>query len=199
MTTHQGRYKRRYDLALVKKGPGAKQLLDAKPGDEFTFDGQKLVDGDYSLALPKTLVEAQNIGTNANFWVLWFSTSTYPHWVERMIYNSHERSGILECWELKVSDSATAQEKAEHEDAGSTMELPVSGLWVMCLGFAAFGLLGYYLASGGYGVASMLMLFWAGVPSFAIMAIYKQDRDRFNRALDVIRSLDLRREPATSN
>jgi hypothetical protein len=192
MTTHEEQnYKRKLALASINKGPGTKALLAAKPGDSFTFDGDKLCEGEYSLGIPRSLVEIQPLGGH-NF-VLWLSENGYPRWVERVAYNGHSRSGLSELWERQLSPNATAQEKADHEDAGSTMLLPVSALWFVAIMFGLLGWVGFHFGSPSNPLAGMLMLFWLGAPSFAAMAIWKQDRDRFNRALDVINALDLRR------
>lgn len=197
MASHEEQnYKRKYPLANVDKGPGTNALLAAKPGVCFTFGGTKLVEGEYYLGIPRSLVEIQHLGGH-NF-VLWLYKNGYPRWVERMVYNGHSRSGLSETWERQLSPSATAEEKAEHEDAGSTSMLPVSALWFMSAAFGVLFCIGLYILWSGEksGVAGFFafigMLFGIGMVEFAGMAIWKWDRDQFNRALDKINALDLR-------
>lgn len=192
MTTHEEQdHKRKYPLANIDKGPGTKALLAAKPGDSFTFDGTKLVEGEYYLGIPRSFVEIQHLGGH-NF-VLWLWTNGYPRWVERMVYNGHNRSGLSETWERQLAPDATAEEKAEHEDAGSTMMLPTSALWFLTVVFGVLAWIGWeFRNDSAWG---LLMIFGLGAVEFAGMAMWKWDRDRFNRALDVINALDLRRPP----
>src|SRR3989344_5772759 len=139
MTIHEEQnYKRKYPLANIEKCPCTNALLVAKAGDTFPFYGTKLVEGEYySLGIPRSPVEIQRLGGH-NF-VLWFQHYYgYPRWVERMVYNGHSRSGLSETWERQLSLNATAEEKAEHEDVGSTLAFGTSFLWTMS---AAFGVL----------------------------------------------------------
>ena len=202
MTSHEEQdYKYKYPLADINKGPGTNALLAAKVGDSFTFDGTKLVDGEYySFGILRLPVEIQHLGDH-NF-VLWFPHYYgYPRWVERMVYNGHSRLGLSETWERQLSPTATAEEKAEHEDAGSTLMMPVPLLWYMSAVFGLLFGLGVYILStgersGAAGFFVFIGLFSSiGMVEFAGMAIWKWNRDGFWRALDVINSLDLRRLP----
>jgi hypothetical protein len=191
MATHEGLYEVKYPLANIDNGPGTASLEKAKLGDQFTFDGEKLVDGEYYLTLPKTLAEINRIDTH--HWVLWFRTSSYPIRVERMVYDSHLRFGALEAWEKILPPRATAEDKADHADAGSTLMLPVPALWWLAIVFGVLTWIGWeYRMDSAWGV---LMIFGMGAVEFAGMALYKWDRDRFWRALDTINALDLRRPP----
>ena len=105
MTSHEEQdYKYKYPLADINKGPGTNALLAAKVGDSFTFDGTKLVDGEYySFGILRLPVEIQHLGDH-NF-VLWFPHYYgYPRWVERMVYNGHSRLGLSETWERQLRD-----------------------------------------------------------------------------------------------
>lgn len=197
MTSHEGQYKSGYPLAKISKGPGTKALQDAKPGDVFSFDGRKLVEGEYYLPISKKLLEAHHLDLDSHTWVLWFSTANYPHWVERMVYNSHNRSGLLEMWEKKLSPHATAEERAEHADAGTTMEMPVWMLWYMSVVSGLLAWAGWHFGTSD-NLWGLLIIFALASVEFAGMAIWKWERDGFWRALDMINALDLRRPPNDS-
>lgn len=200
MTTHEEQnYTRKHSLANIDKGPGTNALLAAKEGDTFIFDGTKLVEGDYYFSVPRSLVEIQHIGGH-NF-ILWLYDNGYPRWVERMVYNGHNRSGFSETWECQLSPNATAKEKAEHADAGSNLMMPVSVLWFLSAVSGILFCIGLHILQGKErsGMAEFFALIgmFSGISmvEFAGMAIWKWDRDQFWRALDVINSLDLRHPP----
>ncbi len=107
---------------------------------------------------------------------------------------------MAELWELKMAEinwNMTAEEKAACEDRGSIMELTTVGeILSMSLVTCALGLYAYFWHSSLGPVLTIIfaLLGFLGV-EFFLMAIYKWERDKYWRAIDVLKALDLRHSP----
>jgi len=203
MTSHEEHFRRHSSLAHINQGPGTKKLENLKPGDRVKFSGGKVPTfDDYYLGIDASPKEIRRLDEHT--WVLWFPHRFgYPRWAERVLYDSYSRAGLSDLWEKQLSPSATAEEKAEHADAGTiaaTLKTPGDQwMWGGMLAFtgAVLALPGWFINDTGLGAFMVFcgagLLFYGAM--FGFMAECTRDRNSFWRALDKINELDLRRPP----